>query len=485
MTTTQRLPRSAPEAQGVPSAAVLALLGAAERQIQHLHSLVLVRRGHVVAEGWWAPYAAGRPHMLFSLSKSFTSTAVGLAVAEGLLSVDDPVLSFFPDDAPEEVGEHLAAMRVRHLLSMSTGHDTETMGAMDERADGHWVRGFLSCPVPHPPGTHFLYNTGATYMLSAILQRLTGITLLEYLWPRLLAPLGIEGATWQRCPRGISTGGFGLSTSTEAVANFGQLYLQQGVWQGRQLVPSAWVAEATRAHIANGSDPVSDWAQGYGYQFWRCRYGAYRGDGAFGQYCVVLPEQEVVLAITGGLGPMQPVLDLVWEHLLPAFAPEALPADPDAQAVLAQRLAGLRLPPPQGRAAPEGLALPAKRLYRCEPNDFEIETVGLHFDGQGCTLTLRDRYGEHRVAAGPGVWQEGRTGLMGHGKQVAVAAAGAWTAEDTYELRIWYTEGPYCATLTFRVADVLLFDMALNVSFGPTTFPQIIGHAVSAVPASS
>ncbi|HEU4323131.1 MAG TPA: serine hydrolase [Roseiflexaceae bacterium] len=483
MIVTQQLPRSAPEAQGVPSAAVLAFLEAAEREIQHLHSLMLVRRGHVLAEGWWVPYAAERPHMLFSLSKSFTSTAVGLAVAEGLLSVDDPVLSFFPEDAPEEVGEHLAAMRVRHLLSMSTGHDTETMGAMGERADGHWVRGFLSCPVPHPPGTHFLYNTGATYMLSAILQQLTGVTLLEYLRPRLLAPLGIEGATWQSCPRGINTGGFGLSTTTEAVANFGQLYLQQGVWQGQPLVPSAWVAEATAAQIANGNDPASDWAQGYGYQFWRCRHGAYRGDGAFGQYCIVLPEQEAVLAITGGLGPMQPVLDLVWEHLLPAFGPEALPADPDAQAALAQRLDGLRLPPPPGRAAPEGLALPAERLYRCEPNTFEIETVGLRFDGEGCTLTLREPRGEHRVVAGAAVWQEGRTGLMGHGQQVAIAAAGAWIGEDTYELTIWYIEAPFCLTLTFRVADVLLLDMALNVSFGPTTFPQIVGHAESAVPA--
>ena len=167
--------------------------------------------------------------MLFSLSKSFTSTAVGMAVAEGRLSVDDPVLSFFPDEAPRKPGENLAAMRVRHLLAMSTGHDQDTTEHLYRRRDGNWARAFLARPVAHAPGTHFLYNTGATYMLSAIVQKVTGQTLLEYLRPRLFEPLGIEGATWETCPRGVNTGGFGLSVKTEDIARFGQLYLQRGV----------------------------------------------------------------------------------------------------------------------------------------------------------------------------------------------------------------------------------------------------------------
>lgn len=470
------LPRSAPEAQGIPSAAVLGFLEAAERDIQHLHSLILVRHGQVVAEGWWAPYAAESPHQLFSLSKSFTATAIGLAVAEGLLSLDDLVPGFFPDDAPAEVGAHLAAMRVRHLLSMATGHAEDTMPALEAHPDGHWVRAFLACPVAHPPGTHFLYNTGATYMLSAILQARTGITLMDYLQPRLFAPLGITAATWERCPRGITIGGFGLSAPTEAAARLGLLYLQGGVWQGRQLLPPAWVAEATRAQIANGDDPQSDWAQGYGYQFWRCRHGAYRGDGAFGQYCVVLPEQDAVLAITGGLGDMQPVLDLVWAHLLPAFGPAPLPADPPAHAALADRLRGLTLPLPAGQAAWPAVARAAEQHYRCEPNGLGITAISLRAAPHGGTLTIRDQEGEHPIEIGAGLWQPGTITFMSAGRPSRIAAAGAWADATTYTVQIAYVETPFCVTLALRLGEALRLDMSVNVSFGPTSFPPVIGH---------
>src|SRR3954447_19143949 len=163
------LPRSSPEAQGVSSAAVLAFVDEAEKKIDALHSVMLVRHGHVVAEGWWTPYDARTRHELYSLSKSFTSTAVGLAVAEGKLSIDDPVLKFFPDAAPAEPGKNLKLMRVSDLLRMSTGHQVEPA----VRSEPNWAKAFLAQPVPFKPGTHFLYNTSATYMLSAIVQKVT------------------------------------------------------------------------------------------------------------------------------------------------------------------------------------------------------------------------------------------------------------------------------------------------------------------------
>jgi CubicO group peptidase (beta-lactamase class C family) len=273
------LPRSTPEAQGVPSSAILAFIDAADKNIEAMHSFMLVRHGHVVAEGWWSPYSADSPHALYSLSKSFTSTAVGLAVAEGKLSVDDEVLKFFPEDAPEKPSKNHQSMRVSDLLRMSTGHQVEP-----PRPEGQvWTKVFLARPVPHKPGTHFLYNTSATYMLSAIVQKATGTTVLDYLRPRLFEPLGIDNPTWGASPQGITLGGYGLSIRTEDIARFGQLYLQKGKWNGRQLVPATWVESATSRQTSNGSSPKSDWEQGYGYQFWRCRHGAYRGDGAFGQ----------------------------------------------------------------------------------------------------------------------------------------------------------------------------------------------------------
>src|SRR5205085_2375675 len=245
-------------------------------------------------EGWWAPYEAEAPHSLYSLSKSFTSTAVGLAIAEGKLSLDDPVLRFFPEDAPAEPSNNLKAMRVSDLLRMSTGHQTEP----SRTPARPWTKAFLAQPVPFKPGTHFLYNTSATYMLSAIVQKATGMTVLDYLRPRLFGPLGIENPTWEASPQGISAGGYGLSVRTEDIAKFGQLYLQKGKWDGKQLVPEAWVEAGTARQTSNGSNPKSDWDQGYGYQFGRRRRGAYRGDGAVGQVWVVLPEQDAVVAIT-------------------------------------------------------------------------------------------------------------------------------------------------------------------------------------------
>ena len=285
--TPQGLPRSSPEAQGIPSSAILAFVEAANEKAVGLHSLMLVRHGHVVAEGWWRPYERDDPHMLFSLSKSFASTGIGLAVAEGKLSLDDTVVSFFPEDVPAEPSENLKAMRVRDLLAMSTG-TTRTISRTFS-FDGSpvpLVRAFLTLPVAHKPGTHFLYNTPASYMLSAIVQKATGQTLVEYLGPRLFEPLGIQNPKWDASPQGISLGGYGLNATTEDIARFGQLYLQRGAWQGRQLLPAEWVAAATSRQTSNGSNPKSDWDQGYGYQFWRCRHGFYRGDGAFGQEAV-------------------------------------------------------------------------------------------------------------------------------------------------------------------------------------------------------
>ncbi|HET6386465.1 MAG TPA: serine hydrolase domain-containing protein, partial [Armatimonadota bacterium] len=322
------LTRRAPEALGIASSGVLAFLDAAAEHIRELHSFMLLRHGQVAAEGWWTPYGADVPHMLFSLSKSFTSTAAGMAIAEGLLSLDDPVVSFFPEDKPARVSENLAAMRVRHLLSMSTGHAEDTLGALSRTADSNWAALFLDRPVDYTPGTHFVYNSGATYMVSAIVQKLTGQRVIDYLRPRLFEPLGITDPKWEVCPRGINTGGWGLSVKTEDIARFGQLYLQKGIWEGRRLLPESWVDAATSKQVSNGDDPNNDWNQGYGYQFWRCRHGAYRGDGAFGQFCIVMPDQDAMIAITAGVADMGGVLNLVWNHLLPAFQSASLPEDP-------------------------------------------------------------------------------------------------------------------------------------------------------------
>ncbi len=463
------LPRSSPEEQGVSSSGVLAFVEAADKDIEAMNSFMLVRHGHVVAEGWWSPYGAESPHSLYSLSKSFTSTAVGLAVAEGKLSVDDEVLKFFPEDAPDEPSKNLKAMRVSDLLRMSTGHQAEP-GRPRDRA---WTKAFLAQAVPNKPGTHFLYNTSATYMASAIVQKATGSTVLDYLRPRLFEPLGIDHPTWEASPQGITAGGFGLNIRTEDIAKFGQLYLQKGKWDGKQIVPEAWIEAATARQTSNGSNPKSDWEQGYGYQFWRCRHAAYRGDGAFGQYCIVLPEQDTVIAITSGVKDMQAVLDLVWDKLLPALKPSPLAADDAVRGALRSRLAGLTLRPQEGSGSPSQVA---KRRYVFPENDRKLESISLESDGKGDTLVLRMNGVDQRIACGRGEWMKGRVGLGPMLPEQAAAASGAWTGEDAFKAKVCFYETPFVVTLSLKFSDdQLLFESQSNVGFGPTRQPQLIG----------
>jgi CubicO group peptidase (beta-lactamase class C family) len=467
------LPRSSPEVQGVSSPALLAFVKAADKNIDALHSFMLVRHGHVVAEGWWSPYGAESPHSLFSLSKSFTSTAVGLAIAEGKLRLDDEVLRFFPQDAPATPSKNLQSMRVSDLLRMSTGHQEEPKRPPDEV----WTKHFLAQPVPFKPGTHFLYNTSGTYMLSAIVQKATGMTVLDYLRPRLFEPLGIDNPRWETSPQGISLGGYGLSIRTEDIARFGQLYLQQGKWEGKQLVPAEWVESATSRQTSNGSNPKSDWEQGYGYQFWRCRHGAYRGDGAHGQYCIVMPEQDAVIAITSGTKDMQAVLNLVWDKLLPAFKPEALSPDDDARKRLARTLAGLTLPPQQGSSSPP---IVWNKKYVLPSNAQKLESISLESDPQTSTVTLVARLNgvERRISCGSGSWKKGKMAYGAVFPEQPVAASGAWVTDDTFKARICFYETPFILTLTMKFdGDRLLYDSETNVEFRPLKALQLVGKA--------
>ena len=241
------LPRSTPEAEGVSSAAIQAFIDGLAKNKHEMHSFILARHGRVIAEGWWAPYEAKLPHTLYSLSKSFTSTAVGFAAAENLLTVDHDVVSFFPKDLPEKVSDNLAALKIKHLLTMSVGNEKDP--THDVVKEQNWVRSFSSQPISHPPGARLLYNSAATYMCSAIVNEVTGQTVLDYLIPRLFEPLGIEEPTWETCPRGINTGGWGLSLRTEAIARFGQMLLQKGQWDGKEIIPEEWLEDATKFHI--------------------------------------------------------------------------------------------------------------------------------------------------------------------------------------------------------------------------------------------
>lgn len=322
------LPRSTPESENVSPEAIHNYLNAVKESGQDLHSLMILRHGKVVSEAWFGDNAAGKNHIMNSVSKTFTATAIGFAVTEKRLKVSDKVISFFPNDLPKTISPNLAELEIRDLLTMSVGHDTDPTGKLKTQ-DGSWERLFLALPIEHKPGTKFVYNSMASYMLSAIVQKVTGEKVFDYLTPRLFAPLGITGAEWSTSPTGVNTGGWGLFIKTEDMARMGQFLLQKGKWQGKQILPETWFDEATSAKISQipvGADEKtrekakeSDWMQGYCYQLWRCRHNAFRADGAGGQFIIVLPEKDAVIVATAQVTNMQAELNLIWDYLLPSL----------------------------------------------------------------------------------------------------------------------------------------------------------------------
>ncbi|TFD17998.1 serine hydrolase [Cryobacterium sp. TMT2-23] len=454
------LPRSTPEAEGMSSQAILDFVAAAE-QLESLHSLMVVRHGRVVAEGWWHPYAAQHPHLMFSVSKSFTSTAIGLAIGEGRLTLDDLVVDLLPDDLPAQIDPHLAALSVRHLLTMTTGHPTDTVSLADDSHGDNWARTILAQPLEFAPGSHYVYNSGASYLLSAILQRLTGERLFDYLTPRLFAPLGIVSATWQTCPRGIDAGGWGLSITTEQLATFGQLLLQRGEWNGTRLVAAEWIDEATSTQVdTSGTEHDVDGREGYGYQFWRNRPTGYRADGAFGQFCLVLPETDAVITLTSALPTAQRALDLVWEHLLPAFTDHPVP---ELKTGLAETLASLTLPTVIGEPSSPTAARVAG--IRFDFDDAEVTAATLE---PGLLTIIRG--GTARPIA------------FGHGEWVAsgdarVLASGAWVSPKTLVVRAHNVGTPFSRTYTLDFGtDALTLDIEQNVAFGDLPHTRLVSR---------
>ena len=467
-------PTATPESQGVDSKALLGWIDACEQELDALHGFVLLRHGKLIAEGYWAPYARDRTHMLYSHSKSFTSTAVGFLVDEGKLDLDERVATIFPDKLPEKPGENLLRMRVRDLLTMNTGSEHDSIGPVNRAPDGDWVKAFLAHPVERQPGTHFVYNTGATYMLAAIVEKRTGEKLMDYLGRRFFQPLEITSAWTTTCPKGIACGGYGMNMTTRDLAAFGQFYLQKGTWNGKPLLSEDWIALATAKETGTRRDPSSDWGCGYGFQFWRCQpHGVYRADGARGQLTIVMPQQDAVLSVNAGLDDMQKELTLVWRHVLPAFKDAPL-AEASAAQDLAQRCAKLALAPVKGEK--DGLTAILGTEFVYETNALGIASIKLSAKDDGWEVGFTGPFGEQRIPVGFNAWKygsvklekeahEGLGALMG---DQPTASMGAWTAPGVFSVRTYLVGGPSRIDMTLKfTAATLTADVKFKAMRSP------------------
>ncbi len=397
-----------PEEAGISSAGLCRFLEETEKQkeLVQFHSMVLLRHGKVVQRWNWAPYDDQTPHTLYSLSKSFCSAAAGFAVQEGLLTWDTSVVDVLPEEVPEGREDELRPITLENLLCMGSGLDPKS----DTEPDGDditWARHVLSFPVVHPPMTWFHYNTHGTYLVACMVQKVTGEDLVSYLKPRLFDPLGIPTPVWDKSPQGVCKGGYGLYLSSDSIARFGQCLLQHGKWDGNQILPPGWVERATAKHIDNSNgnpDPDNEWHQGYGYQFWRCTEGRYRGDGMYGQLCVVDEKHDAVAAVTCATWDIAAELRMMRHYLFPAFdADPGTVADQEKLEGKAQELAYI-CPADDGTAQP----LPEGEYEFENP---EAGQICLSFQMDGKALLMKvDRI--FTVALDHGKWAEtpSRTG---------------------------------------------------------------------------
>lgn len=432
------LSRSTPEAVGIPSQVLIRTLEELKK-LDSLNSIMILRHGHVCAEGWWKPYSPDIPHMLFSLSKSFTSVAVGMLQAEGKIDIHAPLISYFPEQESAITDPRLREITLKNLLTMASGHNTCAMGIMEKDPDGDYVRAFFASELTYAPGERFVYNSGATYMLAALLRKITGENVREYLIPRLFEPLGIVPGIWECCPKGTNFGGWGFNLKTEDIAKFAQLILDGGKWNGRQLVPVDYLREATSKQIDNSMNEAPDWKVGYGYQFWRNQHG-FRGDGACGQYAIVLPEYDMAISVTSGLSNMQNVLTVFWEHLLPGVKEDIdlLPENPEAQRALKEMLAALTIPLAQGDTAKRGDSV----CWDCGENNAGIRSVSITFGKEDCTLVFTTEKGEEKIRAGFGFNCDNLVQFCDSLPRRSAASA-AWNPEGFLEIHVCNYETPF------------------------------------------
>jgi CubicO group peptidase (beta-lactamase class C family) len=472
------LPRVRPEDVGCDPKDIQAFLDEATAASDiELHGFMLYRSGGVAAEGWAWPYQPDLPHMLHSATKSFTSVAVGLAVHEGFFKLDDLVVSFFPDRVPKDASEYLYRMTVEDVLTQTSGHGHGESGGEWRSIETSWIDKFFSVPVDFEPGTKFTYSSATSFMLSAIISKTTGQPVRDFLEPRFFRPLGIKVVTWDIGPEGINPGGNGISCLTSDFLKLGVLHLQKGQWNGKQILPKEWVEAANKSQRGNE----------YGYHWWTDSEGSAWASGMFGQFAVVYPQHDAVLvtnaAVPSGARPLQALIHRHFPRILKDKA--AVQESPEATQQLEKTIAALRVLPVFQKAPPSsGQQAVNRERFVAKDNEDGVVSFSLDFKSDSlCVFSLQDARGSHRVQVGLDDWLWGSTSISGaklhHGYEsttVPVVAGGVWTAENTFEITMQYSEMAFCDKVLINFAKnytTAKLERSVNVNSFGTRRPAV------------
>lgn len=468
---TNELQRSTPEAEGVPSKAIVAFFDSITALPKtDIHSVMVLRHGKVIAEIYPAPFAPEYRHTMYSCSKTFVGAAVGLAIADNRLRLTDRVGTFFPELLPDSVSANLADMTVRDVLTMTSGI-TPDWNMRSITSD--WIRTYLAKPVK-TPGKKFEYDSICSYLLSAIIQKVTGMTLLDYLKLKLFTPMNITDVAWEISPEGVNTGGWGLYIQSESLAKFGLLLLNGGVWEGKQLLPASWVEQMTTRQMEAGDED-------YGYQMWMCEYpGAVRLDGALGQYVLIIPDKDMVVVITECMlinGNTQ--RRLVWNHLLPQVGDQVLTPGKDYK-LLQKKQSTYQLPLVQGKATSSIAQKYAGKPIILEDNKYGWQFLSLQFKQKEVVMTVTDKAGltydllfgykqwlKTSIEAYPPYSVTAIGALKGIDGPFWVAGSYAWSSTAALQLKAHYVNWISTLGITFRFeGDNVLLNVTENYTSG-------------------
>jgi CubicO group peptidase (beta-lactamase class C family) len=474
--TGSRLARGTPGEAGISSNAVAALLGDARTDHLDLHDLLIYRNGVVGVELYKWPYRAEQPRIMHSVAKSFTSAAIGLALEDGTLHLDDKVMSFFPSELPAVVDDRLALMTVEDLLTMRAGQAGETSGARWRGLNTSWTAEFFKIPLAHTPGTQYVYTSAASYMLSAILTRATGKTLHDYLRQGIFERIGIEGEQWDLAPEGINPGGNGLTCKPEDLLKFGVLHLHRGLWEGKRILAAEWIESATRRR---GID-------GYGYHWVTGTHHEFFAMGLFGQLIGVFPDHDAVIVINSAIQHTEAcskiLLPLLHRHLTALFPNNGID-EADGDRAFSAAIAELATPEPLASGATPRPGLPGTRRYILSPNPLRFHELTIEVSDTECMLKLRSDRGWYAIRSGVGHWIEGKTRLPGarlhHGyglQDTPVIAGARWKNDTTLEMHWIFIASVFRDRVEIQFDDnrVTLLRSA-NVNSGARSWPLLAG----------
>lgn len=483
----QHLEHATPKSAGVPSKLILDFLNGCEANRVELHNVIIVKDGKIIFEGHAQPYAADIPHYVHSMTKAFTNTAAGIAYSQGLLKLEDKVVSFFPEHVPEHLTEFQKEMTVKDLITMRSGMDEDINGSEFRTIKTSWIARYFKQPVVYKPGTHYFYCSGNTFMTSAIVQKVTGKTTHELINEYIVPELGMRPFTWTKSPEGICSGNSGISICAEDIVRFGLLYLNHGCWNGKQVLSREWVDRSLGL-----VDPVERKPEDPRYNYHWSQHisqDIYSADGFLGQFCTIVPKLNMVLAVTSATAANANIdmEDMLKKHLVdPLLA--GVTVDDDWDDVLEKKGKYMNLTPNMPKLENEPV-LTGYRTYLMEPNEDGISKLVFRFDREHILFGMEDARGLNWLKVGLHRFEEDYSGITGNylhhemqSDHEHIFAGAWWTSSEVLQMEWRFVETAFCDYVEFHFeGNTVSMHRRVNVNSKALERPRITGTISTAL----